>query len=345
MLLYHAGHTYEVIEYGYSWESARHTAEMWGGRLARIDNAAENTAVFNYLKKASAKWAEKYTADDGGGAHYVWIGASDIAKEGSWKWSDGSKLTYKNWGVGGEPDNYNDQDAAAIALTDWPYGKAGQWNDIDVTNWLYALVEYDGLLGTAGNDTITGGSLAETISGGEGADILKGNGGNDHIHGGAGNDILEGNGGNDRLIGDVGADKLHGGAGNDILQGGGGSDRLTGGMGADKLYGGAGKDTFVFNSTRESTVTATGRDTIFDFDGKNGDRIDLRGIDANIKVKGDQAFTFIETRKFTKAAGELRYEKKASGSYLYGDTNGDGTADFAIHFDDTPSFAKGFFLF
>ncbi|MDX1286445.1 MAG: T9SS type A sorting domain-containing protein, partial [Draconibacterium sp.] len=55
-----------------------------------------------------------------------------------------------NWGTtnGREPDNCtypglcnNDQDAIGIALSSWPHGKAGEWNDIQNTELLYSIVE------------------------------------------------------------------------------------------------------------------------------------------------------------------------------------------------------------
>ena len=64
-----------------------------------------------------------------------------------------------------------------------------------------------------------------------------------------------------------------------------------------------------------------------------GDKIDLKTIDANTKAAGDQAFTFIGTGAFQKKAGELRYEKKSGDTFVYGDVNGDGKADFAILID------------
>ncbi|TWF58826.1 cadherin domain-containing protein [Neorhizobium alkalisoli] len=139
----------------------------------------------------------------------------------------------------------------------------------------------------------------------------------------------------DTLKGGIGADKIVAGAGNDVL---------IGGLGADDLYGGAGSDKFRFADIKHSTVATTGRDTIFDFSGKGGDRIDLAAIDAVSNKAGNQAFTFIETQSFHKKAGELRYEKKASDTYIYGDVNGDGKADFAIHLDDAVTMTKGYFL-
>ncbi|MFP3802486.1 hypothetical protein, partial [Paraburkholderia sp. SIMBA_027] len=59
---------------------------------------------------------------------------------------------YENWG--GEPDNYNsNQNALGLALTDWIYGDAGEWNDLFQGNLLYFVIEYDSILGT--KDTIS----------------------------------------------------------------------------------------------------------------------------------------------------------------------------------------------
>ncbi|WP_404811412.1 calcium-binding protein, partial [Gemmobacter serpentinus] len=172
----------------------------------------------------------------------------------------------------------------------------------------------------------------------------EGNGLANVVTGNAGHNILKGGNGHDRLNGNGGADTLVGGAGNDTLQGGAGNDRLQGGKGADALYGGSGRDTFVFASLSDSTVKASGRDTVYDFNGKAGDRIALGAIDANSKLKGDQAFDFIGTKAFTKTAGELRYHVTKGDAILTGDVNGDGKADFAVLFDDVTSLSKGFFI-
>lgn len=145
------------------------------------------------------------------------------------------------------------------------------------------------------------------------------------------------------LKGGIGADKIDGYAGNDSLSGGAGSDKLWGGLGADKLNGGSGADTFIFKAKAESTATA--RDTIYDFvGGKDGDRIDLSGFDANDKL-GVQDFAFIGSKSFSGKAGELRFDKAASDSYVYADTNGDKKADFVLHFDDAITFTRSDFLF
>ncbi len=69
---------------------------------------------------------------------------------------------------------------------------------------------------------------------------------------------------------------------------------------------GLGAGNFVFKALQDSTAAATGQDTIYDFSRGQGDKIDLRGVDANASTKADNAFTFIGTDKFHKQAGELR---------------------------------------
>ncbi|MBO1904256.1 cadherin domain-containing protein [Microvirga sp. 3-52] len=158
------------------------------------------------------------------------------------------------------------------------------------------------------------------------------------------NDMLTGKIGRDKLSGGAGADKLSGIGGNDYLYGGSGNDKLTGGQGADDLWGGSGADTFIFKAIRETTVSGAGRDTIFDFSMKQKDKIDLSAIDARTTKGGNQAFSFIGTKAFDGKAGELRYEKAKSDTYIYGDVNGDKVADFTIHLDDRVSLSKSYFI-
>lgn len=157
--------------------------------------------------------------------------------------------------------------------------------------------------------------------------------GADTFTGGAGQDVLFAYGGND---------VLKGRGGNDMLSGGAGNDKIEGGIGRDNLYGEAGADTFIFRSTKETTVAASGQDKIFDF--TSLDRIDLDLIDANTKATGNQDFAFVGTKDFSGKAGELRYEKMASDTYIYGDINGDKKADFAIHLDDAVAMKAGYFF-
>ncbi|WP_201835558.1 M10 family metallopeptidase C-terminal domain-containing protein [Microvirga zambiensis] len=146
------------------------------------------------------------------------------------------------------------------------------------------------------------------------------------------------------LIGSSGSDSYTGTRFSDRIKGNAGNDSLTGGVGADDLWGGAGADSFIFKTVAESTVKTSGRDTIFDFSAAQKDKIHLSSIDANTLKGGNQAFAFIGTQAFSGQAGELRYEKKASDTYIYGDVNGDKVADFAIHLDDPVDLLRSYFV-
>lgn len=162
--------------------------------------------------------------------------------------------------------------------------------------------------------------------------------------GSSGADIMVGSDYTETFLGGDGDDALAGMVGDDTLNGGGGSDLLYGGSGADKLYGGKGADVFAYDHISDSIGASSARDIIFDFRTSEGDRIDVKYIDANTKIIGDQSFNFLGTKAFSGKAGELRYEQKASDTYIYADVNGDKKADFAIHLDDALDLSKDYFF-
>ena len=124
----------------------------------------------------------------------------------------------------------------------------------------------------------------------------------------------------------AGDDKFGSGAGDDILSGGTGRDILTGGLGADH---------FVFADDDLAGLGIKTADRIADFQHAQGDGIDLSGMDADTGTAGDQNFTLIGTDAFSHTAGELHLKVSHSAMLLSGDTNGDGSADFAIRIDGT----------
>ncbi|MBB4041073.1 Ca2+-binding RTX toxin-like protein [Microvirga flocculans] len=180
------------------------------------------------------------------------------------------------------------------------------------------------------------------LTGNEFSQILNGNAGANRLSGGGGNDKLLASSGNDRLDGGSGNDTLEGGSGNDALIAGSGNDRLSGGSGTDTLTGGSGRDAFVFDD-RQTSSSKSKADTIADFSGKGGDRIDLRAIDANTKKSGDQNFAFIGTKDFSKA-GEVRYEKTKGYTYVYLNTDSDKAAEAVIKLKGSLDLSKGWFV-
>lgn len=167
------GHTYEVVKENKSWTDAAACAVARKGYLAEINDAAENAAIFNQLSNNAGITTSNTIPNNGGGAAYVWIGGNDITTEGTWIWDGDNTGTstqfwsgtasgsaqnsaYTNWGTTSgqnEPDDYQagqpGQDGLAIALTNWPYGVAGQWNDITHTETIFYLIEHDTVLSNA----------------------------------------------------------------------------------------------------------------------------------------------------------------------------------------------------
>ncbi|MBX3479058.1 MAG: hypothetical protein KF842_01520 [Caulobacter sp.] len=171
----------------------------------------------------------------------------------------------------------------------------------------------------SGDFSGTGNAQANTLIGGAGADGLYGMAGTDVLRGGLGGDSLYG--GDDK-------DVLYGEDGDDLLDGGEGNDTLIGGAGADTMIGGAGRDVFTLQAISDSGVGAGLRDVISDFDAL--DVLDLRAIDANTNLAGDQAFSFIGSGAFTNTAGQLRFVTDGEGTHIFGDVDGDGVADFEV---------------
>jgi Ca2+-binding RTX toxin-like protein len=269
-----------------------------------------------------------------------------------------------SWTMSEEVERLNllgsgDLDGTGNGIGNRIYGNAG-------ANVLDGAGGDDGLYGFGGNDRLIGGAGADGLIGGAGDDTMEGGAGNDtYTVDDAGDVLLElagggrdevkasldwtlgaefeeltltgtaalngtGNGAGNQLNGNGAANQLDGGQGNDsifglggadTLMGGAGKDRLEGGLGADRLVGGLGADRFVFAAAADANG-----DVIVDFNRAEGDRVDLRHMDTNPGLAGDQAFAWIGDAAFSNVAGQLRF----SGGVLAGDMDGNGIADFAI---------------
>jgi serralysin len=156
-------------------------------------------------------------------------------------------------------------------------------------------------------ENVTGSAHADDLWGNDGVNVLRGN---------DGNDSLKGFGGADTIYGGDHNDTLWGMDGNDTLRGENGVDTLIGGAGRDNLYGGASADVFRWDNTNETGLTAGTADVIWDFNRLQGDEINLSGIDANLYVAGNQAFTFIGTDAFSGDPGEVRYYHSGGNTYI-----------------------------
>jgi Ca2+-binding RTX toxin-like protein len=140
---------------------------------------------------------------------------------------------------------------------------------------LAGLEGEDSLEGGAEADTLDGGAGADTALGGEGGDSLWGDLGGDQLLGGEGNDTLRGGSDGDTLAGEGGDDLLDGGSAADSLAGGAGDDRLLGAWAQDTLAGGEGADTLDGGPDHDVLNGGEGADSLSGGDGADS----LRGED------------------------------------------------------------------
>jgi len=106
------GHSYYRSTSSMTWTNARTACANMGGHLVTITSAAENTFVFN-------TWPSG------------WIGFTDEAVEGQWRWVTNEVVTYTNWN-GGEPNNAGNEDYAQFV-------SGGRWNDLPNVSLPYVL--------------------------------------------------------------------------------------------------------------------------------------------------------------------------------------------------------------
>lgn len=163
------GHNYRLYNDNVTWPVASANAAALAfagqpGHLARVDSAGENARLFQSLLDHTGQLTG--VAPDGGGGRYAWLGGTDQAAEGDWRWSDNNDAfwgggpgggpvggRYRNWGTTAaqnEPDNFTSmivsplgQDYLGLSINGWPLGVAGQWNDLAIGNSLPYFIEFD----------------------------------------------------------------------------------------------------------------------------------------------------------------------------------------------------------
>ncbi|TIW95181.1 MAG: type I secretion C-terminal target domain-containing protein [Mesorhizobium sp.] len=121
---------------------------------------------------------------------------------------------------------------------------------------------------------------------------ISGTAGDEAMTGTSGNDIINGLAGNDTLFGGSGADQLNGGANDDLLIGSLGQDTLTGGTGAD---------TFKLDHLDI-------KDLITDFNGGEGDKIDLSAL---FETGGGNIANFVT---YDAGTGALKVDTDGTGN-------------------------------
>ena len=159
-------------------------------------------------------------------------------------------------------------------------------SDSGVTVALSSLTSIENLIGSDGNDALTGDGRRNSLEGGKGNDTLTGGLHGDTLDGGAGDDwvvygsavrvSLSGGRNTGEARNDVfkNIENVQGSSGDDTITGNSGANKLMGGAGADRLDGGSGKDTLTGEGGADVFVFGSG-DTIADME--TVDRVDVRG--------------------------------------------------------------------
>lgn len=113
---YYKGHTYKVYNSAKTWKEAEKFCEKQGGHLVTIGSSGEQRYVENLIK-----FEEKTS---------YWIGLNK--KSGKWKWVDGTKLSYTNYGSSFENESAKDDCACMFSRTrtfdEWQADE-GAWDD------------------------------------------------------------------------------------------------------------------------------------------------------------------------------------------------------------------------
>ena len=155
-----------------------------------------------------------------------------------------------------------------------------------------ALLGFENLVGSPGNDLLVGDSGPNQLSGGLGDDALDGRGGDDDLNGGQGRDVVDLSGaggavqvdlgegtatgqgadtldGIENAIGTDGKDLLRGNGEDNVLQGGEGADEIHGNAGRDTVTGGLGNDRLFGGADTDTVDGGQGRDQLDGGDGKD----------------------------------------------------------------------------
>ena len=225
---------------------------------------ADGDTISNFENIVGSNWNDTLTGD--GKANTIFGGnGSDLIKGGA-----GADIL----DGGGAPGDTVSFEGSPLAVTvtlgdgstqttvTGPLGSDGAGDKIK---------NFENIIGTAGNDVLTGNSDLNTLHGGDGNDVIDGGADQDDMYGEGGIDTLSyassafavkvdlsqtfqfiddgmtiteitdgfenltGSAHNDKLLGDMNANTLMGGAGNDKIDGGAGDDILDGGAGTGDI--------------------------------------------------------------------------------------------------------------
>lgn len=117
---------YQIIMGAYTWSQAKANAESHGGHLATITSEAEWVAMQQVLGATLS-------------GNMIWLGGTDEAQEGVWKWVTGEAWSYTRW-ASGEPNNDAWYDISGEDYLEKYVD--GTWNDISKSGSGQGIIGY-----------------------------------------------------------------------------------------------------------------------------------------------------------------------------------------------------------
>ena len=155
---------YEIVAWTNGWTAAKADAEARGGHLATITSETEWITISNLF---------------GANLQRCWLGGTDEAQEGVWKWVTGEKWEYSRW-QSGEPNNSSNDPADQSVGQSEEYLMImdidGLWNDAhsSISSQQKYLLEFENY----NNTNITVASIGRTFDkAGGAASVLTGGSG------------------------------------------------------------------------------------------------------------------------------------------------------------------------
>uniref|UniRef100_A0A3Q2T655 C-type lectin domain-containing protein n=1 Tax=Fundulus heteroclitus TaxID=8078 RepID=A0A3Q2T655_FUNHE len=113
---------YKYVATLMTWGDAEQHCVSQGANLVSIHSLQEE----NFVKRLISNFDPAQKSN--------WIGLSDAQKDGTFFWSDGSKLSFTYWDAG-EPNNYKGPEPCVKTNR----GLAKKWNDVPC-NWKLSFV-------------------------------------------------------------------------------------------------------------------------------------------------------------------------------------------------------------
>lgn len=228
--------------------------------------------------------ADHIEGDSGNDTIYAGDGWNRIFGDRDDEGTDGDDVIYSGEGQdlivgGGGTDTINftrsaqnglniDLSAEHSASSHWFFRNNGE--DYVKVAWNGGYSYFGGIenvVGSNGNDTITGNDDGNTLSGADGNDVITGGINANALYGGDGDDTLNAGDSGDHIEGGNGDDVIHGGAGWDRIYGDrdasgeDGDDYIYTGHGTDLILGGGGNDTVDFSTGDGTGLTIDMSDT------------------------------------------------------------------------------------